>query len=171
MFGSKDSVLPFILNTEDVLVPIRIDVSHQRGRYVDSFCWNLYNSSLTPEEFVWQTCVEDNLPSELIPRIVAQLQEQVAAFHALIALIIASGENTVIRQALQNIIAYVAVRSNTVDYADSFNWDAYLTCGFDPEEFSRQTCADLGLAAEMQPVIALRLRETIIRSASIFFLD
>lgn len=164
MFAPESSNMPNMLNPEhgDVLVPIKIDVTHGDGRHIDSFCWNLYNSCLTPEEFVWQSCLEENLPCELVPRIVAQLQEQVAAFQSLAALIATSGEDTVLRECLSKVVAEVCIRSNVIEYSDSFQWNAY-GAGGSPEHFARQTCADLGLPAEMQPVIALRTREALFR--------
>jgi chromatin structure-remodeling complex subunit SFH1 len=165
MSGMGASFLPRILNfeEEEVLVPIKIDIAHGNGRYMDSFCWNLYNSVLTPEEFVWKTCMEENLPSELIPRIAAQLQEQVDAFLSFVDLIISSGRNEHIQIRLNNLETDVSVRCNVVEYSDSFQWDAYTSTGCDPEAFAKQTCLDLGLPCEMQSVIALRLRESIIR--------
>ena len=162
---NSGSVLPNILNPEeaDVLVPIKIDISHGKGRYIDSFSWNLYNSMLTPEEFVWKICVEDNLPSELIPRIVSQLREQTDAFSSLVDVIISSGKIDGIVKYMKNINVEVSVRSNVMDYSDTFQWDAFSTSGCDPEEFAKQTCLDLGLPCEMQPVIALRIRESILR--------
>mmetsp|Transcript_1738 Transcript_1738/g.3263 ORF Transcript_1738/g.3263 Transcript_1738/m.3263 type:complete len:239 (+) Transcript_1738:115-831(+) len=164
MFAPDNSCVPNILNHEhgDVLVPIKIDVTHGDGRHFDSFCWNLYNSFLTPEEFVWQSCLEENLPSELVPRIVAQLQEQVAAFKSLAALVATSGDDVALRQRLGKVMTEVCVRSNVIEYSDSFQWNDYGV-GAGPEDFARQTCADLGLPAEMQPVIALRTRESIFR--------
>lgn len=164
MFAPEHSSVPNFLNPErgDVLVPIKIDVTHGDGRHIDSFCWNLYNSCLTPEEFVWQSCLEENLPSELVPRILAQLQEQVAAFQSLASLVSTSSDDATLRERLGKVITQVCVRSNVIEYSDSFQWNAYGKVS-SPEDFARQTCADLGLPAEMQPVIALRTRETLFR--------
>lgn len=157
-------MVPHFLNPEvdDVLVPIKIDVTHGDGRFQDSFCWNLYNSCITPEEFAWQTCVDDNLPSELVTRVVAQLQEQIDAFQSLASLVASCDESAELRKSLSRVVADICVRSNVLEYSDCFLWDGYASC-CGPEDFARQTCADLGLPAEMQPVIALRLREIVLR--------
>lgn len=162
------NILPRILNyeEEDVLVPIKIDLTHDKGRYLDDFCWNLSSPLLTPEEFAWKTCMEENLAEELLPRMVNQINEQVGAFHSLIEMVRSADKNKhcILLKHLEHIVADVSVRCNVIEYSDTFQWNAYSTAGCDPEEFARQTCLDLGLPTEMQPVISLRLRETIIRS-------
>ena len=164
MSCSHHSFLPSILdsNEDDVLVPIKIDLADKNGRYVDSFCWNIYNPLLTPEEFAWKTCMEENLPSEMIPRIVDQLVEQIEAFKSLIHIVESSGNNEAIVNQLKNFVSTVTIRNNVLQYSDTFQWDAYSSlCS--PEDFAKQTCLDLGLPSDMQPVIALRLRESLIR--------
>lgn len=160
-----DSTLPRIFqhDQDDVLVPIKIDFTHARGRVIDSFCWNLYSSLLTPHEFAWKTCTEDNLGSEVIPRFAAQLQEQIDSYLSLIDLLDSRGTALLSTQHLRRIVTNVSVRNNVTEYTDTFQWDAYSSAGYDPETFAKQTCLDLGLPQETAPVIAVRIRETIIR--------
>lgn len=160
------SLLPDVLNFEaedDVLVPIRIDINDTNGRYLDNFCWNIYNSPLTPEEFAWKTCMEENMPSEFIPRIATQIAEQVDSYHAFLDLVVSSSSNEATIDYLRSMVADVTIRSSVVEYSDSFQWDAYRPL-CNPEDFAKQTCFDLGLPSEMQPAIAFRLREILIRS-------
>ena len=49
------------------------------ARYVDTFCWKLYNSILTPDQFAWRLCGDLNLPLTFQSRISLQISEQVAA--------------------------------------------------------------------------------------------
>ena len=39
------------------------------ARYVDTFCWKLYNSILTPDQFAWRLCSDLNLPLTFQSRI------------------------------------------------------------------------------------------------------
>jgi hypothetical protein len=167
----------------DVLVPLKLDLTHGDGRLLDSFTWSLHGHShthsLTLEQFAWHTCLDLNLPSELVPRIVAQLEEQLEAFRALESLVHSlahsAGERSALWERLSSVVTEVCVRSNVIEYQDCFVWDASAcvsACvsecaragvGVEPEDFARQTCLDLGLPADMQPVIAARVRETVLK--------
>ena len=94
--------LPSILVGDSVLLPVKIDItisgnfisaiqyflsipqsSHfsekftTGARYVDTFCWKLYNSMLTPDQFAWRLCTDLNLPLCFQSRISLQISEQV----------------------------------------------------------------------------------------------
>ena len=45
---------------------------------MDTFCWKLYNSFLTPDQFAWRLCNDLNLPQCFQSRISMQISEQVA---------------------------------------------------------------------------------------------
>lgn len=51
---NEDTPLPSILFGHDTLIPIKIDITISGARYVDTFCWKLYNSISTPDEFAWR---------------------------------------------------------------------------------------------------------------------
>lgn len=50
-----------------------------------------------------------------------------------------------------------------IEYADEFTWCLVTTRSSSPEEFARQTRADLGLPLEFEPQIAFKIREHIYR--------
>lgn len=76
--------LPAILQGDDILVPIKIDLTASGLRYVDTFTWNLFNSALTPLEFAAKTCGDLNLPFDFTLRFAQQLTEQVASYADLV---------------------------------------------------------------------------------------
>ena len=58
---NNDDVPAFLKG--NVLVPLKIDITYNGARLVDTFSWNLYNSCLTVEEFALMTCIDLNLSS------------------------------------------------------------------------------------------------------------
>ena len=68
----------FIFNEEDVLVPLKVDISYRGARYVDSFCWNCNpkTNNMSPYEFGCITCADVNLPDGFQWKIALQIQEQ-----------------------------------------------------------------------------------------------
>lgn len=53
-----DRPLPAFLYDEDILVPLKCDVTLLGARYVDTFTWNLYRSALTPDRFAARTVAD-----------------------------------------------------------------------------------------------------------------
>ena len=61
--------------------------------------------------------------------------------------------------------------SHSID-SDKFVWDVYsTTASTDPESFARKTCDDIGLPSEMEPAIAHRIRETLMKMILAFLED
>ena len=60
---SESINLPAILREENILIPIKIDITTNGARIVDSFCWSIYNSYMSIDEFALHTCIDLNLPS------------------------------------------------------------------------------------------------------------
>eukprot|EP01039_Chlorochromonas_danica_P005531 gene5531-6090_t len=158
------STIPTFLRGSSVLVPIKIDLTYQGARLVDTFCWDIYNESTTPEEFVSRTCSDLNLPIGFQHRITAQIIEQIQSYRLLVNFIreyhslIPDWEKKVIR--CQSIT--IGIRHNSIDYSDRIEWnpmDEYLT----PELFARSTCYDLGLASEIEAAIGHKIRESLFR--------
>eukprot|EP01041_Mallomonas_annulata_P006417 gene6417-12975_t len=154
-----------IRNDDETLVPIKIDVTHKGVRYVDSFTWNINCPLLSAEDFATRTCLDLNLPEGFRWKIALQIQEQCDAYTSLYTIIqneFRRNDALVAKShELQNIT--IGIRHSIVDYSDNFSWNLYSPSN-GPELFARRTCSDLGLPLEMEPAIAHRIRETLIRN-------
>jgi hypothetical protein len=149
------------LEADDILVPIRIDLTHKGAHYIDSFTWNLYNSLCSVEEFVMRICCDYNFPVTFIPLISYQMQQQIDSYFILFSLLYNQSSQQILSQ-LSSMIVELNIRQNVLEYSDTFQWDPNsLSCN--PEKFAQITCGDLGLPPEMEPSIAFDIRESIIR--------
>jgi hypothetical protein len=160
--------LPALLYDDDILLPLKVDVSHRGARYVDTFSWRLFNSLMSVDEFACRTCLDLNLPAMFQWRIALQLHEQIDAYKNLL-LLLDSVSSTPGRKWVTDIRDLqqmsVGIRDNSLEYNDKFTYDTSSSSSHEPEMFARTVCYDIGLPAEMEPVIAHRIRETIFRSA------
>ena len=146
----------------DILVPIHIEVSSKGCKYVDSFTFPLFDPIISPDDFSQRTCSDLNLPLDFRWKISSQIQHQISCYRELwVAFNVAVNENIFPKEnILQNIS--ICVRHNSIEYCDTFSWDLTSPEG-SPEKMARVTCSDLGLPPEMEPVIANKIREEIIR--------
>ncbi len=137
---------------------------YQGARLVDTFCWDVLNPVMVAEEFVARTCADLNLPVGFQYRMTLQIVEQLKSYKELIDFIhtnqklIPNWEAKIRRP--QPIT--LGIRHNNIDYSDKIDWDpmnTYLT----PERFARITCADLGLASEIETAISHKIRESLFR--------
>lgn len=158
------------LEADDILVPLRIDITHKGSHFIDTFTWNLYNSISSIEEFTVKLCSDYNLPVTFISLIILQLQQQIDCYNILFSLLqynylISSHFNLSVNSLLSyfnSIIIELNIRHNVLEYNDKFQWNIHSNiCS--PEKFAQITCSDLGLSPEMEPTIAYNIRENIIR--------
>lgn len=156
--------VPAILKQEQLLVPIKIDVSHNGARVVDTFCWDLRNSPYTPEEFAELTCKDMNLPNGFAYKLFMQLQEQLESYSSIISDIVEHAHKYPIWRQKIKIVQNISVglRLGTVDYSDKIRWDP-MDESITPEQFANITCDDLGLPDEFRPAISHKLRESLLR--------
>jgi len=114
---TETSQLPSFLFDADLLVPLKLDITVKGARYVDSFCWNVFNSLLTPEEFAARTCADLSLPPAFQHKIALQITEQVDSFRDIISVLHAGGQgNQVVAEAIPSPIQMmVGLRYNTID--------------------------------------------------------
>ena len=157
--------LPAFL-TDDLIVPIKIDVAVKGARYIDSFCYKLFDALMTPEEFAARTCADLNLPDAFQFRIAFQIQEQINSYREIITMLRVNGVDNEkwLKLVSVPLDMMVGLRHNAVDYTDKFTWDLTSTSsGKEPEEFARKTVEDLGLPMDMESAIAYRIRETLLR--------
>lgn len=156
--------VPAILREKDILVPIKIDMTYGGVRVVDSFCWSLKNSFMTPMEYATQMCSDLDLPFGFIHFISQQIIEQISAYEELIQLVRYQAQNLPFLPArfYEPLIISVGIRLGVHDYSDKLNWNL-MSAAVTPEYFSKVTCQDLGLPTEMQSAIAHKIRETLFR--------
>ena len=163
--SSSRSCFDWLYQDKELLIPVKVDITFSGCRLVDSFCWNLL-SPLTTLEFASKTCADLNLPEGFKWKLCLQIQEQVDAFLILLqALQYRSKEldasiEAAFRQPQQIVIG---IRYNMLDYAENILWDVHANKKVSPEKFARTTCDDLGLPAQMEPLIAFRIRESLLR--------
>jgi hypothetical protein len=149
----------------NVLVPLKIDITYNGARLVDTFSWNLYNSCLTVDEFALMTCIDLNLSSGFQDKIKNQIQEQIDAFVDIVDLI-RNHAATVVPNWHSKIREHqtitMGIRHNTLDYTDKISWDP-MSSSITPEQFAYVTCKDLGLPTDLRPAISNKIRETLFR--------
>jgi len=156
--------IPAVLREEEILIPCKIDVKLNGARYVDCFMWNLYSSVLSPDEFARSIVRDLNLPVGFRPRIALQLCEQVEAFADFVSTVhslLPADADIVEKLPALNKMS-LELRHMGVEYKDTFAYDMQHSF-LSPEEFAIITCAELGLPAEMEPAIAIKIRDTIIQ--------
>ncbi len=155
--------IPAVLRELEILVPCKVDVKLNGARYVDCFLWNLYNSVLSPDEFAASIARDLALPIGFRSRIAMQLCEQVEAFADLMNTIysLLPPESDIIEKLPALNKMAIGLRHLGMEYSDSFDYNV-LHSAVTPEDFAVTTCADLGLPSEMEPAIALKIRDTII---------
>ena len=175
---SKNNI-PQIFKDVEILAPCKVDVMFGGARYVDSLLWNIFGSVLSPEEFAAGIVRDLSLPMAFRASIAMQLCEQVEAYADLVCTIYSlldndndkdSGRNhdekissttstaTAKAKAIEKMM--LSLRHVGVEYTDIFDYDTNNAM-YSPEEFAIQTCADLGLPAELEPAIAMKMRDTI----------
>jgi len=173
------SLLPAILRRDNILVPVKIDITAVGARYVDTFCWNINvdvaetHSDLKYVAFATQVCSDVNLPNIFLTKIALQLSEQVDAFKIIIDILKRCFHvNNIpsIDKLRKSISMEVGIRLNTLDYSDKFVWDP-MDHRITPEQFASITCSDLGLPSQMEPAISHKIRELLFRHMMLWLDD
>ncbi|CDR47354.1 CYFA0S31e00716g1_1 [Cyberlindnera fabianii] len=141
--------------TEEILIPIRLDLEYDSNRIVDFFMWNLNESLITPEQFALITCQDMDLPTSFQQQIAGSIKSQIEEYTNLVTI-----------QLPRDIDIHVIINlSCNLDknlYEDKFEWD--LTSDVvTPEQFAKHVVTDMGLSREFLPAIAHTLHETILK--------
>ncbi len=163
--SSQNRDIPAIICGENVLVPIKVDLTYKGARLVDTFCWNLYHPAMLPEEFVAVLCRDLNLPVGFHSRVTLQILEQIQAYQILVESIRLYAPSAIpnwskkINQ-LQPIT--IGIRHGSIDFSDKVEWNP-MDDTLSPEEFAATPPADLGLPPEIEPAIAHKIRESLFR--------
>ena len=158
--------LPAVLYEDELLVPLKWDITYGGARFVDSFCWPLYGSLLSTDEFTSRTCMDYNLPNGFYHRMTMQMNEQLESFRLLISQLhnlSFTADNVPWAQRLCELQEIqLSIRLNNIEFSNTVHWDL-RNADITPEIFARRTSADLGLPPQMEPAIAHKIRETIFR--------
>ncbi|KAI6135249.1 hypothetical protein EDD17DRAFT_1502155 [Pisolithus thermaeus] len=156
--------------TRTSLVPIRVEFDTDTHRIRDCFVWNLYETLVKPEMFARVFCADLELPvvpwaETVANQIRAQLEEHegvasldlgVEGWYGCDPLPESGGEVPECR-----VILSIDVQIATHHLMDHIEWD--LLSPLTPEDFSKQLCAELGLAGEAIPLIAHAIHEELIK--------
>lgn len=139
LFVNEPEQIPSILHESEILIPIKVDVTTGGARFVDTICWRLQNSLVTPDEFAWRTCSDLNLPLAFQSAISLQIQEQIQAYREVLAVLkIVCMQG--IRPPWKSLFTMtIGIRHLTLDYQDKFQWDVDSTSGVTPEVIYRHS--------------------------------
>lgn len=142
----------FSVPPREELVPIRLDLIIDNNIPIkETFCWNLYECTTSPEEFAERFCSELDLPKRVDALVAASIRNQLQEYETILHYDM-QGENIVLIK-LDLII-------NGVSLVDQFEWDIGNPEN-SPEAFARSLCADLALSREFEGCIAFAIREQI----------
>ena len=148
------------------LVPIRLDIDHDKVKLRDTFTWNLHERTLTPELFA-ENLVEDlKLPPDQagpVAQLVAQsLAEQIQDFYPQVFIEEEALDPHLPYHAYKNDEMRILIKLNITvgqhTLVDQFEWDINNPLN-SPEEFAKQMTRDLSLSGEFTTAIAHSIRE------------
>jgi len=135
-------------NSEEVLVPIRLDMEIDGQKLRDTFTWNKNESLVTPEQFAEILCDDLDLnPMTFVPAIAGSIRQQTEQFNT---------EN-ILDESDQRVIIKLNVHVGNVSVVDQFEWDMSDPLN-NPEDFSKRLCAELGLGGEFVTAISYSIR-------------
>ncbi|KAI6139432.1 SNF5-domain-containing protein [Pisolithus tinctorius] len=168
-YPSLDTLLTHA-QTRTSLVPIRVEFDTDTHRIRDCFVWNLYEPLVKPEIFAKVFCTDLELPVvPWVETVANQIRAQLEEHEGVASLDLGvegwygcdpspenGGEIPECR-----VILSIDVQIATHHLMDHIEWD--LLSPLTPEDFSKQLCAELGLAGEAIPLIAHAVHEELIK--------
>lgn len=150
------------------LVPIRLDIEHDKLKLRDTFTWNLHDH-VTPTDAFAENLAEDfGVPEEQIPIVVAQInekiKEQVQDFYPHIFIEEEPLDPHLPYSAYKNDEMRITIKLNITigphTLVDQFEWEINNPLN-NPEEFAAQLTKDLSLSGEFTTAIAHQIREQV----------
>ncbi|KAK6348152.1 SWI/SNF chromatin-remodeling complex subunit [Orbilia javanica] len=150
--------------TTDDLLPIRLDVHHEKIRLRDTFLWNLHERCI-PIELFAEHLVEDyriQISPGLVAAISKQIVDQVTDYHPHIFLEDTALDPQLPYSAYKNDDMRVLIKINVTigehTLTDQFEWD--INCPENsPEEFAQCLTREMSLSGEFATAIAHQIRE------------
>ncbi|KAI9654582.1 MAG: SWI/SNF chromatin-remodeling complex subunit [Alyxoria varia] len=148
------------------LVPVRIDIEHEKHRLRDTFIWNIHDQCVDPRIFASGLVEDFRIPPEIsrhfIDRVIQSIQEQLEDFHPHCFIDEGSLDPHLPYYAYKNDEMRIAIRLNITigqhTLVDQFDWDVNNATN-SPESFASEMARDLGLAGEFETAIAHQIRE------------
>lgn len=150
------------------LVPIRLDIEHDKIKLRDTFTWNLHDRTIDPGAFA-ATLVEDfKIPPEqfgfVTQEVAKVIGEAVNEYHPhLFMEDLPEDPNTPYPtdkndEMRMNIKLNITIGAHTL--VDQFEWDINNSKN-SPEEFAKQLAKDMALSGEFTTAIAHQIREQV----------
>jgi SWI/SNF-related matrix-associated actin-dependent regulator of chromatin subfamily B protein 1 len=148
------------------LVPIRLDIEWNKIKLRDTFTWNLYDRTTSPDYFAEKLVEDFSLQVEncrpLISQVSQTLQEQINDYYPQVFLEEGPLDPHLPYSAYKNdemrilIKLNITIGQNTL--IDQFEWELNNPWN-SPEGFAKQMTCDLSLAGEFTTAIAHSIRE------------
>lgn len=148
------------------LVPVRLDIELDKIKLRDTFTWNLHDRYTTPELFAEHLVEDFRVPPEIREPVKQQvnreIQEQIQDFYPHAFFDDDALDSTLPYAAYKNDEMRILIKLNIAigqhTLVDQFEWEINNPHN-SPEEFARQTAADLSLSGEFTTAIAHSIRE------------
>lgn len=148
------------------LVPVRLDVEMGQIKLRDTFTWNLHDRYTTPELFAEHLVEDFRVPPEIrepVKQMVNRdIQEQIQDFYPHAFFDDEALDPTLPYSAYKNDEMRILIKLNIAigqhTLVDQFEWEINDPHN-SPEDFARQTAADLSLSGEFTTAIAHSIRE------------
>lgn len=138
-----------ISNTNEVLVPIRLDMEIEGHKLRDTFVWNKNEISITPDQFAEILCDDLDLPAPaFVPAIAQSIRQQIEAFPT---------ESILDQQTDQRVPIKLNIHVGNISLVDQFEWDLSEKHNT-AEQFALKLCSELGLGGEFVTAIAYSIR-------------
>ncbi|ODV89515.1 hypothetical protein CANCADRAFT_140214 [Tortispora caseinolytica NRRL Y-17796] len=149
----------------EALVPIRINIEYDNMRIDDFFCWNLYESQITPERFSQIMCIDMDLPATVANQIATAIKTQLDEYAPVVGIdtqTVAAAAAADTEFANSVVPVQVSLHLSKYLFEDKFEWDI----GSDelqPEQFAKIVCQDMSLSSEFYPAISHAVHESLLR--------
>lgn len=145
----------------DVIVPIKLNVTHNGLVLRDSILWNVSDEMLTAETFANMMVEDLDLTKSVETTIAAQINDQLEQYQELLS----HPNNQIIDQFLQNEGEFHAVLELSVYigedfFTDRIEWN-FLDEYYTPEMFAKDIVRDMSLRREFETAIAFSVYEEI----------
>ncbi|KAL7312825.1 Chromatin structure remodeling complex protein sfh1 [Mucor circinelloides] len=149
------SDLSKISETEENLVPIRLDIDIDSIKLRDRFLWNLNEQCLTPDKFAIMLCQDLDLPIlKFLQPIADSIRAQIIDFE--------SYSQAELPSQHTRVIINLDLQVGKVNYRDQFEWELQNEKTNAPEVFSRQLASELGVGGEYVAIISHAIREQLL---------
>ncbi|EEB09039.2 RSC complex subunit Sfh1 [Schizosaccharomyces japonicus yFS275] len=150
-----DEQLSRAAEIEDIYIPIRLNLEHEGFKIKDFFLWNMNEQTLSPDTFALILCTDLDLPvNTFVPQISSIIRTQIEEYAPV-------AEVTMPKEHEMLVVFNIQVQLANQTFNDKVEWN--LTSQSTPEEFSLQTCMDLGLPGEFSPAIATAIHENLLK--------